>query len=119
LPGLNEIIDAQSKVYRGPKGGRTTAYRQMKKHWGERIGLLARAAGITPFGPARFHYMHLEPNRRRDPSNFCAGAAKIIEDALVDVELMKNDGWKDVLGISHEWHTVIDKPGVKLEIRED
>ncbi|MBW2675806.1 MAG: hypothetical protein JRD89_20765 [Deltaproteobacteria bacterium] len=61
-----------------------------------------------------FTYFFMEPNKRRDPSNFTSGGIKIIEDALQSAGILKNDGWRNVLGISSYWTVDKDCPGVML-----
>lgn len=76
-----------------------------KKLWTERIALLAKAQGFRPVSRAHFSYLIIEPNRRRDPSNFCFGAAKFIEDALQAAGLLQGDGWEHVLSFTFSWET--------------
>lgn len=119
LPGLNEILDARGIVMKTKDGvaRRHDGYSKMKRTWSERIALYARQQGFaTVTGAAHFWYNIAEPNRRRDPSNFVAGAVKLIEDALQDAGLLKNDGWEHVLSIKTEWRLVPDRPGVMLTV---
>ena len=102
LPGLNEFIAA-----RGRRRGRWDPYARLKREWSIVVGMVAR--GRIPNG-AHWTYFHVEPNRRRDPSNFCAGAQKIIEDALQEAGKLEGDGWRHIGGFSHHW-TVGDPPG--------
>jgi len=45
-----------------------------------------------------------EPNRKRDPDNV-ASAIKVMLDALVESEIIPNDGWKQLVP---EWYTKVD-----------
>lgn len=79
----------------------------MKREWSVVVGMVSK--GKIQNG-AHWTYFHVEPNRRRDPSNFSAGAQKIIEDALQAAGRLEGDGWKHIGGFSH-WWAVGDPPG--------
>ena len=113
LPGLNEIIEA-----RGSASGKANAWASMKKKLQGTIALLARAHGVGRWTAAHFAYVHFEPNRMRDPSNFCSGAQKVVEDALQKAKLIPNDGWRQVLSFQHLWH-VSDDPGTMVVLSDE
>lgn len=116
VPGLNEILDARASFGHvvNASGKRYNAYSALKKQWGARVKLCANIARIKSIESAYFTYLFRERDKRRDPSNFCAGGAKIIEDALKEAGIIRNDGWSVVEGIAHYW--LVDKPleGVTL-----
>lgn len=112
LPGLNEIIDARARA-----NGKWNGYAVMKKSMGVKVALFANAARLEKIGPSHFSYFFIEPNKRRDPSNFIAGGIKIIEDGLQEAGLLDNDGWKHVLSIRTRW-SVGPQPGVEVTIEE-
>lgn len=116
VPSLNELLDAKggtapkvaSIIMRHlPKKGkgraaRFNAYNDIKQEWKQRT---IRAIG-TPFvrvDAAYFAYLVVEQEQRRDPSNICSSAIKFIEDGIVEAGVMKDDGWKNVLGIRPHW----------------
>ena len=107
LPGLNDIIEGG----RGAGKGTGRAWQHEKRNWEHKIGLLAHVQGLKRFDAACFTYLFVEPNKRRDPSNFTAGGVKIIEDAL-QAFWVENDGWKHVLGMAKYWLCDPDNPGV-------
>lgn len=115
LPGLNEIIDAAHRVY-GSGKARSSEYRKMKRSWGERIEAHARAQRFQPVESGSFAYLCVEPARNRDPSNFTAGAMKLIEDGLQSAKLLRNDGWKNVLALEVHWTTMAGVSGVLLGV---
>lgn len=121
LPGMNEIIDARMRSSWQPnqRGRRWNAYSDMKKMWGERIGLLAQSQRFRPIENGFFTYLCYEKDRHRDPSNLVAGAVKLIEDALKDTQLLPNDGWAQVLGYVGHWHVQPSMPGVTLFVHEE
>ncbi len=117
---MNDIIDACQRKDKGSFGRRThqnSGYQAMKRTWGERIGLCCGQQGFAPVGPSHFLYVHYEPQRRRDPSNFCSGAQKLIEDGMQKAGVLKNDGWKDILSFRHLWTVRAPKPGVMVYVR--
>lgn len=110
LPGLNELIAAAKGA-----GGTGRAYSRLKRDWTNTIHLLARAAklGRAPT-PAFLRFVWVEPNRRRDPDNFCAGGRKLLLDGLVAAGVFSDDGWDEIAGWRDEWQ--IGSPGVRIVI---
>src|SRR5512139_442853 len=105
MPGLNELVGENPYVYN-----------KAKQKWSHVIGILARAQRFEPVtSPAHFVYEFVEPDRKRDPSNFCFAAAKFIEDALQVAGLLKNDGWKHVSSFAFTWK-VGNPSGVKVRV---
>jgi hypothetical protein len=86
----------------------------MKKKWAGIISHAARNQNFEPIQKGHFSYYFLEPNRRRDPSNFVAGGIKLIEDALQGGLLLTGDGWKNVRSITPFWDVDKENPGVML-----
>ena len=112
FPGMNDIIEL-----RGKRRGKWDKWSQTKATLSDQIGLLAKRQDLEIEGPAYFTYLHFEPNRRRDPSNFTSAAQKIIEDALQKAGILQGDGWRDVLGFRHWWQVSRD-PGVFLVVAD-
>lgn len=92
LPGLNEIIDSSRANYRLGNALKQQAQNAVMWHIKQQL------RGVRYDKPVRIHYMFYEPNRRRDKSNVAAGGIKVIEDALVKMKVIKNDGWKQIDG---------------------
>lgn len=110
MPGLNEVIDA-SKSHWG-------SYAKMKASWGRTVALYARAQGFERIeAPSHFEWEFVENSRRRDPSNIAAGAIKIVEDALQEAGLLKNDNWEWVLSFACVFKVDKKAPGVRLTVR--
>lgn len=68
--------------------------------------------------PIHLKFVWLEPDRRRDPDNICAGS-KFILDGMVKAKIIKSDGFKHVLSIKSFFNVNKDGPGVLVEIKND
>lgn len=94
---------------------------KMKKDDQEKVGWCILAAKIKPFdGPVRIRYAFYEqPNRGklRDKSNIASFAIKVIEDALQDTRVIRNDDWSTVVGYSTSFYRS-DHPRIVVTIEE-
>jgi hypothetical protein len=84
---MNEILAGKGNHYQKGK----SKYTDMKAEYGQLVANYAREQQIKPVEAAYFTYFFMEPNKRRDPSNFTSGGAKIIEDGLQSAGILKND----------------------------
>ena len=116
VPSLNELLDAKGGT--APKvasiimrhlptkgkgrGARFSAYNDIKQEW-KRKTVVAIGAPFVRVQQCYFGYLVVEQEMRRDPSNICSSAIKFIEDGIVEAGVMKDDGWKQVLGIRVHW----------------
>lgn len=111
LPGLNDYINVE----------RTSRYMaaDMKRSVQEMIAWTAKSQlrGLQIKGKVFILYHWIEPNKRRDPSNI-AFAKKFIEDALVDIGVIQNDGWKHISGFADSFGVDKDNPRVEVTIEE-
>jgi Holliday junction resolvase RusA-like endonuclease len=120
LPNLNDLIEAAAHSFRTRTGKtiRGVKYRELKKSWAGIIALHARQQNFDPLmGPAHFDFEWLEPTRRRDPDNFVSGGMKLIFDALQEAGLMQNDGWNQIMSMTHTWRVEKSTPGVRITVR--
>ena len=107
FPSLNELL-RKSGHWR-----KTALSKQIQA-----IALLSKFKAVEK--PAYYTYLHMEPNKRRDPGNFAASAQKVIEDGLHgrDIEnglaFIPGDGWGHILGFAHHWNLDPVDPGVLL-----
>jgi hypothetical protein len=109
---MNEIINAKGNRYQSGYN----AYSALKKKWSGIISHAARNQHFEKVEWGHFSYYFLEPNRRRDPSNFASGGIKLIEDALQDCDLLSGDGWKNIRSVTPFWDVDKDNPGVMLVV---
>ena len=112
LPGLNDMVAACRKRYRGG----ASAYSTLKKEVEMRIVMELRSQRISPVRkyPVMMTYRWVEPNRRRDKSNIAAGGRKFIEDALVVAGILQGDGWKHIAGFTDEF--AVDRRNPRVEV---
>ena len=113
LPGLNEYIEAE----RGKKGKYKAA--SMKKQAEHLIGFMIKSQlrGVKFKGPVVIHYTWVEPNRRRDKDNI-AFAKKFIQDSLVRMGVLENDGWKHIEYFTDSFAVDPKNPRVEVVIED-
>ena len=68
--------------------------------------------------PVVLKYDFYEPNRRRDLDNISSFAIKVIQDALVKTEVIKNDGWSEIIGFNTQFYIDKDNPRIEVTIVE-
>ena len=98
LPNLNDYITAE----------RTSRYQAaaMKKQCESIVMHAARSLGKwQPEGAVYMVYHWYEPNRRRDLDNISSFGRKVIQDALVKAHILRNDGWKEIVGFEDRFYT--------------
>ena len=112
LPGLNEYIEAE-RTHR-QKGA------AMKRKAQRIVELCAKTQlrKFHPTGPVWMKYIWYEPNKRRDKDNISSCGRKVIQDALVKVGVLENDGWAYVDGFSDRFKVDKKNPRIEIEILE-
>lgn len=110
LPNLNDYINALDRHRQ--KGA------QLKRQTENAIMLCAKTQlrGVSFHGPVVMRYTWYEPNRRRDKDNVSSFGRKCIQDALVRVGVLKNDGWEQIDGFSDSFAVDRARPRVEVEI---
>ena len=68
--------------------------------------------------PVIMHYLWVEKDRRRDKDNVSSGGRKIIQDALVKMKALKNDGWANIDSFSDAFSVDKKRPRIEIEIEE-
>lgn len=110
LPNLNDYIEALDRNRH--KGA------ALKKQTERIIILCAKSQlrGVSFNVPVVMRYTWYEPNRRRDKDNVSSFGRKCIQDALVRVGVLKNDGWGEVDSFSDSFDVDKKMPRVEVEI---
>lgn len=112
LPNLNDIIDA-AKVRRGA----WSKYNEMKTCYGALCKADIKAAKLTPMKRVHITFLWHEKDKRRDKDNIAAGQ-KFVLDALVERQILQNDGWGEIAEIRHAWVVAPKRPGVLVTLEE-
>lgn len=73
--------------------------------------------GIKIEKPVEMHYLWVVPNKRTDRDNV-AFAKKFVQDALVSAGVLKDDGWKHVVGFSDRFEVDKNNPRIEVKIIE-
>lgn len=112
LNNLNDYISAErTNRHKGAK---------MKASNGDIVAVaISRCMkGVKIEKPVFMEYLWVEPNRRRDLDNISSFGRKVIQDALVDTGVLKDDGWKYVVGFSDKFDVDKKNPRIEVLIRE-
>ena len=112
LHNLNDYISAErSNRYVGA---------QMKKadqsiiiHYAKK-----QLRGISIEKPVFMEQTWVEKNRRRDLDNISSFGRKVIQDALVDTGVLKDDVWKHIVGFSDRFEVDKTNPRIEVLIKE-
>ena len=111
LPGLNEYTSAQrTNRYLAAKFKRDT---QALIGW----AIKRQLPGLRIERPVTITYVWFEPNRRRDKDNV-AFAKKFVQDALVEIGVLSNDGWRNIVRTSDTVAVDATNPRVEVWIEE-
>ena len=108
FPALNDFIGAMNR--------NRFVGAQMKKKY-ERIANEAIRTQLKGVRIAKKVFID-EADKRRDKSNINAFAVKVIEDALQDCKVLKNDGWDNIAGYSQYFKIDKNNPRIEVLIRE-
>ena len=108
LPGLNEYVDAE-------RGHRQKGAR-LKRETQTAVCMAIRTQlrGVRFDKPVRMHYVWIERDKRRDKDNICGYGRKVIQDALVQCKVLKNDGWGEIIGFADDF--AVDKKAPRVEV---
>lgn len=112
LPGLNDYIAAErANRHKGAK---------MKADNGNIVAVAIRQCmrGVRIGNPVFMEYLWVEPSRRRDKDNISSFGRKVIQDALVSTGVLKDDGWKYVVGFSDRFEVDKTNPRIEVKIKE-
>ena len=72
--------------------------------------------GVSFKVPVAMRYSWYEPARRRDKDNVSAFGRKCIQDALIRVGVLENDGWNEIDSFSDRFFLDNKSPRVEVEI---
>lgn len=114
FPGMNDFIDANRRKRKSWSGGN-----EMKQRDQRRIIHYLPHVRITK--PVYIRYVFYEENRRRDKDNISSYFHKIFQDACVKAGVLRNDGWKEIVGFSDDFYVDAKNPRIEisLEVNEN
>lgn len=112
LAGLNEFIAAnrQHRI----KGNK------LKRNNTDMVKAAIYEAGLKGYAciePVKINFYWYEKNKKRDKDNI-ASAKKYILDAMIEIGLIRNDGWKNVEGFKDRFDVDKDDPRVLVWVFE-
>ena len=111
LPGLNDYIRELDKNRH--KGA------EMKRQCQSAVAaVMRRQIRGKLHEPVRMRYLWVEKDRRRDKDNVSAFGRKVIQDALVSTQKLRNDGWNNIEGFSDDFSVDKRKPRIEIIIEE-
>ena len=113
FPSLNEYL---AETGRKPQLG--NSLKREYKHLVIQYLRLSEYRHYQATKPVIIHYVFYEPNMKRDHDNVFAFASKCIQDGLQDMEVIANDGWKDILNFTHDFYLDRDNPRIEVYIEE-
>lgn len=68
--------------------------------------------------PVIIRYRWYEPNKRRDLDNISSFGRKVIQDALVQTKVLRDDGWSYITGFQDAFFVDKYHPRIEVEIEE-
>lgn len=111
LPTLNEYTKAERS--HKLSGARVKREAQELVCWYIR----AQLGSQTASKPVHMDYLWVEKDRRRDRDNV-AFARKFIQDALVQMHFLADDGWDEITGWSDSFAVDAMRPRIEVTITE-
>lgn len=110
LDNLNDYIAAcRASQYKG-------AHLKSKNEQKVQAEIYEQFGRLRITRPVRMIYRWYEKDRRRDLDNISSFGRKVIQDALVDTRVLKDDGWKEIVGFSDEFFVDAHNPRIEVEI---
>lgn len=110
LPGANDITKANRSHW--------SIGSKQKKDVQKLICWHIKKAKLKPMKQIYIKYFWFEPNKKRDLDNITA-AQKFINDSLVEMRIIENDGWDFVKGLWHHFEIKKDKESIGVFVELD
>lgn len=112
LPGLNDYIKAMNT-------NRHSGAQMKKVNMESVMWEIYRQIGSKRIKrPVYIRFRWVEPDKRRDRDNISSFGRKVILDALVSCQTIRDDGWECVTGFSDRFAVSKTKPHIEVEIIE-
>jgi len=78
--------------------------------------ILKQLRGVHIDIPVRLHFRWYEATKRRDLDNISSFGRKVIQDALVECGVLKNDGWNHITGFTDSFFIDKNRPRIEIDI---
>jgi Endodeoxyribonuclease RusA. len=78
--------------------------------------IMQQLRGVRIEKPVTLHFRWYEPSKSRDLDNISSFGRKVIQDALVECGVLKNDGWSCITGFTDTFHIDKKRPRIEIEI---
>lgn len=78
----------------------------------------SRCFRYKPKNPVIIHFVYYEPNKRRDKDNIDSMCRKCVFDALQEVGILPNDGWKEIENYTHDFYVDQRNPHIEVYLEE-
>lgn len=115
FPSVNEYSRKASQTF-GRPGKRNTVANFDKQAIERKVQWYLKALKVEPMGQAYFFFTYRELHRQRNKDNICACAKKFIFDAMQKAKLIRNDGWKEIVGWNESFDCVRTDGGVEVRM---
>lgn len=106
LPGMNELINANRISRWSGHNQKKTQTARIEKLAAKQLEKVDYKIDLT--------FKWFCKDRRRDKDNIAGGGQKFVLDGLQEAGIIRNDGWKEIGKISHEYY--IDKERERVEV---
>ena len=118
LPNLNDLISCERVQFKTRTGRFATKGSVLKKKWQKHCVNYIRKdlKNLKLDKPVTIHYHYFEIDKRRDLGNIHAFAQKVIEDALQESGVLKNDNWQWVKGFTADFDVDKTNPRIVVEL---
>lgn len=70
------------------------------------------------FNKVVLHYRFFEEKKNRDKDNVFSFATKVVQDAMQELGLIENDGWKQIENFTHDFFIDKENPRIEVYIEE-
>lgn len=115
LKGLNELL--AGRLY-NPRLRKYVNYVKQNNDKQCIYYIREQLKGVHISKPVVIHYDFYCQDKRHDRMNIASATDKSFQDALQRCDVLKNDGWDDVLNCTFDFFVDKDKPRTEIRITE-
>lgn len=112
LKSINDYTDAQRRNRYA--GAEMKQNEQEKVEW----AIKTQLHNLHITSKVYLEYKFYEKNKKRDLDNISGFAHKVIQDALVSMGVLKDDGWDEIVGFADNFQVDQKNPRIVVEITE-